>query len=248
MKRAVIVMALAALIATPAFAQYSVNIWLGIRETGSTAPIGDDGGTAGSLEWVDLDNQTLVLDGTWQRFVFDLDALPLTAFTGNGVLDGDAGVIEHIRIDSNAYGGAFKLWIDDLVNTVDAGFPPAPTDFVINDWESAAVGDESTFQEPGFSGSTAGQLKPSPNIAFTTDAEANTGLQSYQVEYEWLDQADNRWLRLTTFNGTFLPGTGSPTISFINNSVVSFWMKGIPEPSTLALLGLGMVSVLRRRR
>ena len=46
-------------------------ISLGIRETNTAAPIGGDGGTANGIEFVNLDGQTLTLDGTWQTFTFN---------------------------------------------------------------------------------------------------------------------------------------------------------------------------------
>lgn len=256
MKKTCLSLALAGALAIPAFAggPPTLNISLGIRETGSTAAIGDDGGTSGGIEWVNLDGQQLVLDGTWQQFTWDLDADTLTAFAGataDGALTGSAGTIEHIRINkgANGYGGRYNIWIDDIVNSTDPNGPPPPGPIptTVQDWEAAAVGDEVAFQEPGFSGSTAGNLT-GPNFSRVDDSMAFTGLQSYNVNWKFGNLAPSSWLRLTTFNGSLLPGSGSPTIRFDQDSVVSVWIKGVPEPGSLALLGLSSLALLRRRK
>ena len=54
-------------------------------------------------------------------------------------------------------------------------------------------------------------------------------------------------MRLTTFNRNLLP-LGSPLIRYDQNSVVSFWMRAVPEPGTLAMLVVPAVALLRRRR
>ncbi|MBK9120506.1 MAG: hypothetical protein IPM18_13045 [Phycisphaerales bacterium] len=58
----------------------SLQISLAIRETGTAAGIGENGGTAGGIEFVNLDGQTLYLDGTWQQFSWHLPTATLTAF------------------------------------------------------------------------------------------------------------------------------------------------------------------------
>jgi hypothetical protein len=84
-----------------------LQISLGIRETGAggvTFPgIGQTGGTANGIEWVNLDGQTFVADNQWHTFTFTPSVDTLTAFAGttaNGVLDGTWGVIENIRFKS----------------------------------------------------------------------------------------------------------------------------------------------------
>src|SRR5690606_29366628 len=92
-------MLLALGLASTASAQLAISI--GIRETaaggGSFTSIGADGGSLGGIEWVNRDAQTLVLDGTWQQFTFNIATDPLTGFAGttaNSVLDGAFGVLE----------------------------------------------------------------------------------------------------------------------------------------------------------
>lgn len=253
MKKAFLSMALAGALSVPVFAggPPTLNISLGIRETGSVAPIGADGGAAGAIEWVDIDGQQLVLDGTWQEFTWDMDAEVLTAFTGNGLLDGAAGTIEHLRINrgNNGYGGTYNLWFDDLTVSTDASAaPPPPVINVVQNWEGLLDGTEATFQEPGFSGSTAANLFTTPNIAGVDSSMAHGGLASYNAQWKFSNLSTSSWLRLTTFSpGGGLVG-GNPTIPFNQNAVVSIWIKGVPEPTSLALLGLSSIALLRRRR
>lgn len=224
----------------------TLDISLGIRETGSTNGIGLPGGTAGSIEWVDLGGQTLVLDGTWQLFTFDLDAAPLTGFTGDGILDGAAGTLEHIRIDSNGQAPPMNLWIDDVTNTIDPAGPPPPNPVNFGDFEGLIDGDEYLFQEPSFSGSTSGNVAAG-SFSAVDSTMANNGAASYNVSFQFVDNDPSRWVRLTTFSISSIAG-GDPTIRFDQDSVVSFWMKGVPEPTSLMLLGLPTLALLRRKR
>ncbi len=227
----------------------TLQVSIGIRETMTTMPIGANGGTTGGIEFVDLDSQTLVLDGTWQQFSFDIPTATLTAFAGataNGMLDGTMGTLEHIRFRNNGNSpGTITLWIDDINNVFDPPGPPPPVETLIQNFEPPAmVGTEVTFQEPRFSGSTSAFLAMLPNTSLVTDTVANTGVQSDQVDFAWLNPADTAaWLRLTTFQ---TPNAPNPAIDF--GQAVSFWVRGVPEPTTLALLGIGGLLAIRRRR
>src|SRR5688572_28256366 len=101
----------------------SLLMSIGIRETGNpnNLLVGANGGSANGIEFVNRDGQTLVADGTWQRFAFTPLTDPLLGFAGttaNSMLDDDWGVLEHIRI-ANVVDGAtrFRVWIDDIDNT-----------------------------------------------------------------------------------------------------------------------------------
>lgn len=226
----------------------SFSISLGIRETGTAAPIFDNGGASGGIEWVNRDGQTLTADGTWQLFTFTPSVDTLIGFAGgtaNSLLDGDRGTIEHIRLLNNeGITLPFKVWIDDVTNTVAAG----P---VVEDFESAAVGDEVMFNEPDFSGSTAGNLVPGGTTA-VTDAMAFSGGQSLEVATQFNSANPLGWLRLTTFNSANVP---NPAVTFVEQGApaptISFWAKAvvIPEPTSLLLFSLaGCALVTTRRR
>jgi hypothetical protein len=237
-------------------------ISIGVRETGNpnNLAIGANGGSTGGIEFVNRDGQTLTADGTWQLFTFTPAVDTLTAFAGataNGVLDQDWGTFEHVRIGNAADGDTrFRLWIDDITNTTSAG--------AVNfgDFESAAIGTEVIFQEPRFPGSTSANLKLTPNTSLVTSAMAHTGLQSNQVDFEFLDDSPvtgvpSRWVRLTTFNAPNQPNplvrlresvVGGPVLP----TTITFWAKAvaIPEPATFVLIAWGMIgfgAVSRRR-
>jgi hypothetical protein len=235
----------ATLVWTAASDGASLKVSLGVRDNGTSAAIGADGGTSGAIEWINLDGQTLVLDDTWQQFKFTPATDPITAFTGNGVLDNATGTFEDIRfLNADAIDVPIKIYIDQVVDTVDGvahlitgfeGYDPATT-------PSGSV----MFRQPSFSGSTGGFLDPAPDVADVDNLTAHDGTQSYRVEWKWISPAGaTQWLRLTTFNVANVP---NPAISFAPGSEISFWIKGTPEPATIAVLAAGSLVLLWRRK
>jgi hypothetical protein len=98
---------------------------LGIRETGTTVDIGQDGGTAGTIEWVgvadDVDGapQGVLVEpnpGVWQTFIFDPLTDPIHGMTGDGVLwtETNKGVFEHLAFAIVDTVGPFTVYIDDI--------------------------------------------------------------------------------------------------------------------------------------
>ena len=116
-----------------ALAADSWSISIGVRETGTSAAIGADGGSTGGIEWVNLDGQSIIADGLWHPYTWNFGSDPVTNFSGgNGVLSSATmkGTLENIRIlnsGGNA-GGAINLRVDDIVNTV-GGTPMTVTGF-----------------------------------------------------------------------------------------------------------------------
>jgi hypothetical protein len=226
----------------------TLAISLGVRETGSSGPIFGDGGTANGIEWVNLDGQSLTTDGTWQLFTFTPAVDALSAFAGataNGILDQDWGTIEHIRIRNiDGITVPIRMWIDDVTNTDSAGA-------VVEGFESFTVGDEVMFQEPNFSGSTSSNLVAGGTAA-VSDSMAFAGSQSYETNFQFVDNTNTRWVRLTTFLTSQPlpnprvhmrePGAPNPTISFYAKAIV------IPEPATIALVGLGLLGLVMGAR
>jgi hypothetical protein len=228
-----------------------VKISVGIRETGNAnnLPIFGNGGSTGGIEFVNRDGQTLFLNNTWQLFTFTPSTDTLMAFAGtsaNSILDTDWVVLEMIRIlNSGGNTAPIRLWIDNISNTTTT------YGTVTEGFETFSLNTEVIFQEPRFSGSTAAQLDLLPNSSLVTGAEAYAGAQSDEINFKYISNSMNNWVRLTTFGTPNLPnplllarepGAPAPTISF--------YMKGIlvPEPSSLTIGLLGLCAWLGCRR
>ena len=220
----------------------NLAISLGVRETGGSGPAFSDAGTGGGIEFVNLDGQTLTADGSWQLFTFTPASDTLTAFAGataNSVLDTDWVSLEHIRIRNvDGITAPIRLWIDEIANTSASGS-------AVEGFEGQTVGTEVMFQEPGFSGSTSGNVLAGGTSA-VTDTMAFAGSLSYETNFQFVDGTDSRWVRLTTFGTAILQdpallvrqaGAPNPTVSFYLKAIV------IPEPASLVLLGLGLVAL-----
>lgn len=222
----------------------SIAVSIGVRETGSVAPLGQDGGTDGGIEWVNRDANIVPLNGAWHQVSFNLSNAQLLAFAGvsaNSVWDGTRGVFEHLRLrNTDGLTEPLRLFIDDLTLT-----GPGQPNFT-DGWEGATLGAEHIFRDPGFSGSTAANLIGSGSSAVSA-AMARTGTQSVEMNLQFVDNDPTRWARVLTFD----TDTGAnPTVDF--GGTVSFWIKGevVPSPGAgvMVLLGGGLVAVRRRRR
>jgi hypothetical protein len=200
-------------------------ISIGIRETQAVSgTIFADGGTSGGIEFINQDGQTLTVDGTWQLFTFTPETDPLLAFAGttaNSILEGDWGVLDHIRIRNiDGITDPVTVFIDDVTNTVSGG----PT---VEGFEGFAVGSEVMFREPGFSGSTISNLITPPNSASVIDSMAFDGSQSYALSFQFVDNDSTRWVRVMTFQTPNLP---NPTVRLQEvgfNPTISFYAKAV---------------------
>ncbi len=241
MKNALVLVVMGGAAAGHAAAQ-SIAVSIGVRETGSTEPLGQDGGTTGGIEWVDRDANIVSLDGSWQRVSFDLSNAQLLAFAGvsaNSVWDGTRGVLEHLRLrNTDGLTSPLRLYIDDLTLT-----GPGQPNFT-EGWEGAPLGAEHIFRDPGFSGSTSANMIGTGSSA-TTSAMALTGSRSYEMNLQFVDADPTRWARVMTFDT--ITG-GNPTVDF--GGTVSFWMMGevVPAPGAVSILALACAAGLRRRR
>lgn len=87
-----------------------IQVALGIRETGGSGPVGANGGSTGTIEWLGAlqaaPNGTVapggkeVTAGSWQTLTFNFNSDSVFAFTGNGSFSGSWGVLESIAITS----------------------------------------------------------------------------------------------------------------------------------------------------
>lgn len=116
--------------------QGSLRVCLGVRETGTIAEVGQDGGINGTIEWVGATHvdagcpQDGILitarPGIWQTVIFDLPNEPVAAFTGDGILSSptNRGTIEHLAFVSTGDPGPFAVYVDNVKQLCEV--PPAP--------------------------------------------------------------------------------------------------------------------------
>ncbi|RMF75928.1 MAG: hypothetical protein D6744_12895, partial [Planctomycetota bacterium] len=192
-----------------------ILIAIGIRETGDTGPIGSPGGSTGPIEFVGVSG---VVSGApqgvsvsplfgWQTLTFDpTDPNSIAGFTGDGVINGTRGTLEHLAISvdalsANRSAGRYTLYVDNVVN-VGAG--AGGSDVVIADFEGFTVGDEVLFQEPTNSGSTSDNLTPLPSASEVSATCGNTG-QSELLVWFFKDTTAGRWIRVTTASALNTP-------------------------------------------
>ena len=110
-------------------------VTLGVRETGTNAGCARNGSATGVIEWV---GATAAQSGPsapvgklvnqkdqWVTIRFDLSRDPIRPFTGNGVINGDRGVLEHLALTPTdpANLGPYIVYIDDVETYV-----PTPGD------------------------------------------------------------------------------------------------------------------------
>ena len=137
----------------------------------------------------------------------------------------------------NSAGSDEESW-QVLVST-----PPPCTPLQLTDFEGYASGTHVLFQNPRYSGSTATDLELQPNVAEVThEVAAFSGSSSYKVEWQFVDTDPQRWLRLTTYNGPYIP---NPTLRLDHLVRVRLRVDagrfrlalGIRETSTTAEIG-----------
>ncbi len=127
------------------YANKAIKVGVGVRETGTTAAYGADGGTTGAIEWVGVTNvvssapipNRLVPAATSTTLNFNIPFEPQVGFTGDGVVPQNniKGVMEHIIIKGEGGTGAYTVWFDDFqvvasnnnAYTLDAGAPVGST-------------------------------------------------------------------------------------------------------------------------
>ncbi len=133
----------------------------------------------------------------WTQLTYTIGSEPVRGFTGNGILDSAAApwyVLEHVTIaidPADPKAGPYTVYLDDLSN---AGT-------IFESWDAAANGSQLVFRQPTFSGSTGGNLTSSPNLAATSDVDSYSPSKADRLEFQFVDNAPGRWIRLTT-NGT----------------------------------------------
>lgn len=233
--RLVLGLAVSATLASSASAQFAISI--GVRESGvSTQPIGGNGGATGSIEFVNLDGQTLQADGNWHTFTWNFGTDPVNFFAGTqpsggapNQLDGTWGALEHLRFrNTGGVTDQIVLYVDDLTNTPAGGSP-----VVFEDFESYPAvtppsngAPEVVFRDPRFSGSTNTFLLPS-DTGNVSSEQAASGANSYRLGFQFVNNAASNWIRLTTNNTANRP---NPAIQISPGSTFSLKLKAVIVP------------------
>lgn len=113
-------------------------VTLGVRETGTTAAVGADGGTSGTIEFLGATTKNgsapvgrrISAKDQWVDVVFNIPSEPVLGFTGNGKLDGTKGTLENLAftpVDSTAV-GPYTFYLDTFQQVAPV---PAPGAFAV---------------------------------------------------------------------------------------------------------------------
>ena len=183
-----------------------------MRETGQAVAIGSNGGTGGTgIEWINLDGQFLPFDSAWHQFSFNFGSDPVTSFTGDGVLTGTRGTLEHIRfLNAGGITDNITIYVDNVVHTV-TGTPTTLTGFESSEPPAPAVGQPSVmFREPEFSGSTQSFIQPGSTSA-VTDVQAHSGTQSLRLNWTFVNGVTSNWVRTRRSTRRLIPTPRSTT-------------------------------------
>ncbi|MBN2445810.1 MAG: hypothetical protein JXO22_03750, partial [Phycisphaerae bacterium] len=180
----------------------SLRLAVGVRETGTDADVGADGGTAGTIEWVgaasDIDGapQGVLIEplpGVWQTIIFDPLTDPIHGMTGDGTLTSytNKAVIEHLAFTIVDSVGPFTVYIDDIELLCEP--PPTLPDVIVESRDADGdVNPPPTYLEDG----------AWMNSTIKSEAEGLTGIGSRFINYEVPNSG--------TDNATFVPDVAVP--------------------------------------
>ena len=191
-----------------------VRISLGVRETGITAPIGSDGGTAGPIEWLIPDSpldpsdgaavgivpygQLVVPSPLWQTVTFDTaNAKTANLLNGDGIIQPRFVVLECLGItEVGADTGPYRLYMDNITSAGQtfATFGPP-----------LSAGQQSVFRRPSYSGTSSGHMTAPPDVAEVDAAVGDGAAGALRVEWRYRDEGWQRFIRLTTSGTADLP-------------------------------------------
>ena len=150
----------------------------------------------------------------------------------------DAGQVRSFTVRASGPGG-----FDDESWQVAVTAPPTCQKVTLSSFEGYANGTRVLFRNPRYSGSTSTDLLASPDVAAVTDAvTAYSPTKSYLVQWQFVDTAPDRWMRLTTNTVANLP---NPTIALDRPLRVRLQLEGgrlrlcagVRETGTTAELG-----------
>jgi len=179
----------------------SFRMAMGIRETGTSAEVGADGGTGGDIEWVgaasDTDGapQGVLVEaqpGVWQTIIFDPATDPTHGMTGNGELSSitNKAVLEHLAFSIVDTAGPLTVYLDDIEFLCDV--PPPATVVLESRDELGNLTPPPVYSEVGAWG----------NSTIKSSAPGLTGTGSRFITYDLPNAGDD--------NATFIPDIDVP--------------------------------------
>jgi hypothetical protein len=109
----------------------SLKVGIGVRESGTSAAIGANGGTTGDLEYVGVSGKIgttpiptrTVAANTWTTLEFDLPNEPVQTLTGDGNLATGKGTLEHLILVGNGGTGAYTVYVDNFEVVTTTALP-----------------------------------------------------------------------------------------------------------------------------
>ena len=196
------------------YSDRSIKVALGLRETGTSASLGADGGTSGTLEWL---GATLLgtspvpsrtVDATnWTTLEFDPTTDTVTAFpgSGNGVLSSATGkgVLEHLAIVPNDGTGVYNIYVDNLEI-----LQPSAT-FAVDSGKALTLTNAATDTDI-----------PANVLTFSleTNAPANAVIDSKSGTFTWTPSPDQGGT--TNTFGIRVTDDGVPPLSDVKNVTI----------------------------
>lgn len=196
------------------WADRTLEIGLGLRETGTSAAIGFDGGISGSLEWVGATlsgsspNPNRTVDPTnWITLEFDLPTETITAFpgSGNGTLSSanGKGVLEHLAVVPADGSGTYNMYLDNFQVL------SSTTNFVVDTAKTIVISNSATD----------GDL-PKQGLTFTLEpgAPTNALMDSKTGTFEWTPTPSQS--PSTNVIGIRVTDDGIPALSDVKNITV----------------------------
>jgi len=157
-------------------------VGLGLRESGTSAAIGANGGTTGAIEFVGVPTKTgsmpnptrTVPAGSWVTLEFTLPSEPAISFNaGNGVLAAGKGVLEHLALVPAGGLGAYNVYLDNFQVVYTQSMPST-----IN------MNSDSILS---FTASATDSDTPAQTLSYTLDAGAPAGasINSGNGSFTW---------------------------------------------------------------
>ncbi len=117
----------------------------------------------------------------------------------------DSGRLMTFSVQASSAAGS-----DEATWNVQVELMPACGTFGLAGFEEYSEGTRVMFRNPRYSGSSAPNLAPTPDVSEVTEAiPAFGGSKCYMLQWEYLDTSLQRWARVTTAGGAYIP---NPTV------------------------------------